>query len=188
MTTYKFCTSYNAGEKKNYTGSVCPSCSQSLQAFLLPTSLHIFLLFKQSFLKRHGAAFTQDTGPQCTKWRTRKVWRALLAGPLASLVLKYHTETAFCSGSISYFRRDKALRPGICTVFALPMQGEATASTSTLSSITADDVQISWPIWDKVPQHSTEFNPCVKVECKRASGSARRPFASHLYATSSTTD
>lgn len=51
-------------KKKNYTGSVCPSCSQSLQAFLLPTSLHIFLLFKQSFLKRHGAAFTQDTGPQ----------------------------------------------------------------------------------------------------------------------------
>lgn len=39
------------------------------------------------------------------KWRTGKVWRALLAGPLASLVLKYHTETAFCSGSISYLPR-----------------------------------------------------------------------------------
>lgn len=169
MTTYKFCTCYNAGKKKLHRVSVS-SCSQSLQAFLLLTSLHTFLLFKQSFLKRHGAAFTQNTGPQCAKWYTRNVSRALMAGPLASLVLKYHTETAFCRGSTSYFPKDKVLWPGICTNDARWSYRFNKYFVCHYRRRRADLLAHT----GQGAQHSTEFNPCVKVERKRASGSARR--------------
>lgn len=172
MTTYKFCTRYNAGKKKLHRVSV-PLVFTVIAGIPSPDLSTAFSSLSSPSLRdmvQHSHETLVRNVPSGTHARSEGLyWLSHWLHWCSNI-----TQTEFCRGSISYFPREKALWPGICTVFALTMQGEAPASTNTLSSITTDDVQISWPIQDKVLQHSTEFNPCVKVERQRASGSARR--------------